>query len=196
MALTLRAGVAEAIRAHGVETYPNECCGALYRPRRRRHRDVRAAEHHRGRAAPAVSRASAGLPRSREAGHASWGPSCSGSITRIRIIPRGRRSTISITRGRSSRTSSCPSAPGTPEDMTSWRLREDRSAFDQEDLTYAEHDSHSDAASPVHRQEGIRRGQRRHRRRAARRPDDALRRAAQAPLCRRRASCGTSSTSI
>ena len=29
MALSLQAGVAEAIRAHGVETYPNECCGAL-----------------------------------------------------------------------------------------------------------------------------------------------------------------------
>ena len=30
MALMLEAGVADAIRAHGVETYPNECCGALY----------------------------------------------------------------------------------------------------------------------------------------------------------------------
>ena len=29
MALSLQPGVAEAIRAHGVETYPNECCGAL-----------------------------------------------------------------------------------------------------------------------------------------------------------------------
>ena len=29
MALTLQPGVPEAIRAHGVETYPNECCGAL-----------------------------------------------------------------------------------------------------------------------------------------------------------------------
>jgi proteasome lid subunit RPN8/RPN11 len=28
--LSLQAGVADAIRAHGVETYPNECCGALY----------------------------------------------------------------------------------------------------------------------------------------------------------------------
>jgi proteasome lid subunit RPN8/RPN11 len=27
--LTLGAGVAEAIRAHGRETYPHECCGAL-----------------------------------------------------------------------------------------------------------------------------------------------------------------------
>ena len=29
MSLSLQAGVTEAIRAHGVETYPNECCGAL-----------------------------------------------------------------------------------------------------------------------------------------------------------------------
>jgi len=28
-ALQLNAGIVEAIRAHGVETYPNECCGAL-----------------------------------------------------------------------------------------------------------------------------------------------------------------------
>jgi proteasome lid subunit RPN8/RPN11 len=27
--LNLRAGIADAIRQHGVETYPNECCGAL-----------------------------------------------------------------------------------------------------------------------------------------------------------------------
>jgi proteasome lid subunit RPN8/RPN11 len=30
MGLLLEAGVGDAIRAHGVETYPNECCGALY----------------------------------------------------------------------------------------------------------------------------------------------------------------------
>ena len=30
MALVLAPGVGAAIRAHGVETYPNECCGALY----------------------------------------------------------------------------------------------------------------------------------------------------------------------
>ena len=29
MALSLQPGVTEAIRAHGAETYPNECCGAL-----------------------------------------------------------------------------------------------------------------------------------------------------------------------
>ncbi len=30
MALKLHAGVADAIRQHGIETYPNECCGALF----------------------------------------------------------------------------------------------------------------------------------------------------------------------
>ena len=29
MAISLAPGVDEAIRAHGAETYPNECCGAL-----------------------------------------------------------------------------------------------------------------------------------------------------------------------
>lgn len=30
MALALNPGIADAIRAHGVQTYPNECCGAIY----------------------------------------------------------------------------------------------------------------------------------------------------------------------
>ena len=30
MALVLSSGAGAAIRAHGAETYPNECCGALY----------------------------------------------------------------------------------------------------------------------------------------------------------------------
>ena len=154
MALTLQPGVAEAIRAHGAETYPNECCGALYGrdgvvtatfalpntteegPRRRflvRPQDYRDAETAR---------------------HASWAPICSGSIIRIRIIRRGRRSTISITRGRSFSYIIVSVRAGTPEDMTSWRLREDRSAFDQERLTYAEHNSTSRrrfARSPTRR---------------------------------------------
>ena len=40
----------------------------------------------------------------RNSGAASWAASCSGSIIRIRITRRGRRSTISITRGRPLRT--------------------------------------------------------------------------------------------
>ena len=40
---------------------------------------------------------------------------------------------------------------GVPEDMTSWVLRGDRSGFDPEDLTYAQHHSHSDPAARLHR---------------------------------------------
>ena len=93
--------VIDAIRAHGRETYPNECCGALIG------RDGACGD--------------AGAPNTTEEGRAggfSCGPaitgrpkrapangqaSCSASIIRIPIIPRSRRSTTSITRGRSSR---------------------------------------------------------------------------------------------
>ncbi len=103
-ACVLEAGVAAAIRRHGEETYPHECCGALVGrgghvdaavalpntteegPRRRflvRPSDYRLAEQR--------------ATRAREA-------SCSGSITRIPTIRRGRRSSTSTTRGRPSRT--------------------------------------------------------------------------------------------
>ena len=114
MALSLQAGVAEAIRAHGSETYPNECCGALYGrdgvvtatfalpntteegPRRRflvRPQDYRDAER---RATGAEGRSARLL---------SLAPGSSGA---------SRPSTISTTPGRFSRTSSLPSAPARP----------------------------------------------------------------------------------
>lgn len=134
--LRLESGVAEAILGHGAETYPHECCGALYGrdgivretlalpntteegPRRRflvRPDDYRAAEQH-GR--------SLGMdllgfyhshpdhparPSQYDLDHA-W-PFFSYIIVSVQA--------------------------GTPEAMTSWRLRDDRSALDQEDLTYA-----------------------------------------------------------
>ena len=105
---TLEAGVADAIRAHGVETYPERMLRRAVRPRRRGHGHVRAAEHHRGRPAAAVPRAAAGLPRGRAARHRD-------GRRAARLLPlapgssrRGRRSTTSTTRGRSFRTSSCP----------------------------------------------------------------------------------------
>ena len=146
--LSLGAGVEEAIRRHGGETYPNECCGALIGrdgvvsaayalpntteegPRRRfmvRPQDYRDAERR-------ASDAGAELlgfyhshpdhparPSQYDLDHA-W-PCFSYVIVAVRA--------------------------GGPEDMTSWRLRDDRSAFDQETLTY-EHDSHTDTASSVH----------------------------------------------
>ena len=136
--LALQPGVERAIRAHGAETYPNECCGALYGrdgvvtatlalsntteegPRRRflvRPQDYTAAERR-------ASELGADLlgfyhshpdhparPSQYDLDHA-W-PFFSYIIVSVRS--------------------------GKPEAMTSWRLREDRSAFDPERLTYAEH---------------------------------------------------------
>jgi proteasome lid subunit RPN8/RPN11 len=149
MAIELGPGVYEAIRAHGAETYPDECCGALIGrdgtvsatfalpntteegPRRRflvRPQDYREAEKR----ARAMGADLLGFyhshpdhpakPSQFDLDHA-W-PSFSYIIVSVR--------------------------DGKPANMTSWRLEEDRSAFSEETLTYAEHDSHSDAASPVH----------------------------------------------
>ena len=136
MALALEKGVAEAVREHGAATYPNECCGALIGrdgrvtttyalpntteegPRRRflvRPDDYREAEKQ--------ARTAGGdllgfyhshpdhpaRPSQYDLDHA-W-PYFSYIIVSVRA--------------------------GAPEDMTSWRLREDRSTFDQEDLTDA-----------------------------------------------------------
>jgi proteasome lid subunit RPN8/RPN11 len=133
MGLTITAPVDAAIRAHGAETYPNECCGALIGrdgvvtevyglpntteegPRRRfmvQPGDYREAE----------KRASASggellgfyhshpdhpaRPSQYDLDHA-W-PFFSYIIVAVRA--------------------------GVPEDMTSWRLKDDRSAFDPEEL--------------------------------------------------------------
>ena len=149
MALRLQSGFADAIRRHGVETYPNECCGALIGrdgvvtgtyglpntteegPRRRflvRPEDYREAERRAGEAGGELlgfyhsHPDHPARPSQYDLDHA-W-PFFSYIIVSVRA--------------------------GVPEDMTSWRLREDRSAFDQEDLTYAEHDSDPNAAAPVH----------------------------------------------
>jgi proteasome lid subunit RPN8/RPN11 len=150
MALNLQDGVAQSIRQHGTETYPNECCGALFGrtgaavatfalpnttdegPRRRflvRPQDYREAE----RRAAELGLELLGFyhshpdhparPSQYDLDHA-W-PVFSYIIVSVRA--------------------------GVPEDMTSWVLRDDRSGFDPEDLTYAEHHSHSDPAARLHR---------------------------------------------
>lgn len=133
MRLKLNAQVHAAIRAHGSETYPNECCGALIGrdgtvtetlalpnttdegPRRRfmvRPQDYREAEQ---RAAQAGGELLGfyhshpdhpAKPSQYDLDHA-W-PFFSYVIVSVR--------------------------DGVSEDMTSWRLREDRSGFDQEEL--------------------------------------------------------------
>jgi proteasome lid subunit RPN8/RPN11 len=150
MPLALSTAVNEAIRRHAAETYPHECCGALIGregvvtdafalpntteegPRRRflvRPDDYREAER----------RAAAGggellgfyhshpdhpaLPSQYDLDHA-W-PFFSYVIVSVR--------------------------EGLAGDMTSWRLRDNRSAFDPEQLTYAQQDSDSHTASAIHR---------------------------------------------
>ena len=149
MALSLQAGVAEAIRAHGVETYPNECCGALIGrdgvvthtlalpnvtdegPRRRfrvSDRDYLQCEK-----------------RARELGGELLGfyhshpdhPARPSQYDLDHALPFFSYIIVAV-------------RAGTSEDMTSWRLREDRSAFDEESLTHAEHNQYPDAASSVH----------------------------------------------
>ena len=138
MGLSLKPGVGEEIRRHGAETYPHECCGALYGrdgvvsstlalpntteegPRRRflvRPQDYREAERQ------ASSRGLELLgfyhshpdhparPSQYDLDHA-W-PFFSYVIVSVRN--------------------------GAPEAMTSWRLRDDRSTFDQEDLAMTEY---------------------------------------------------------
>jgi proteasome lid subunit RPN8/RPN11 len=134
MGLQLTADVDAAIRVHGAETYPNECCGALIGregvafeafalpnttdegPRRRfmvRPQDYRAAEK---RAADAGAELLGfyhshpdhpARPSQYDLDHA-W-PFFSYVIVSVR--------------------------EGVSGDITSWRLREDRSAFDQEELS-------------------------------------------------------------
>jgi proteasome lid subunit RPN8/RPN11 len=135
MALMLKTPVTDAIRSHGAETYPNECCGALIGrdgvvtatfalpntteegPRRRflvRPGDYRQAEQQ----ASAAGGDLLGFyhshpdhparPSQYDLDHA-W-PFFSYVIVSVRN--------------------------GEPGDMTSWRLRDDRTAFDEEDLTH------------------------------------------------------------
>ena len=149
MGLRLTADVDSAIRAHGVETYPNECCGALIGrdsvvthtlalpnvtdegPRRRfrvSDRDYLQCEK-----------------RARELGGELLGfyhshpdhPARPSQYDLDHALPFFSYIIVAV-------------RAGTPEDMTSWRLREDRSAFDEESLTHAEHNQHPDAASSIH----------------------------------------------
>jgi proteasome lid subunit RPN8/RPN11 len=158
-ALTLSESVLTAIEDHGRDTYPNECCGALIGqngavsttfalpnmteegPRRRflvRPSDYRAAEAR----AASFGQELLGFyhshpdhparPSQYDLDHA-W-PSFSYVIVAV--------------------------ANGEPGDVRSWRLREDRSLFDEEEVRvtekvrdrHASNDSHPHTASSVHGQ--------------------------------------------
>jgi len=132
--LALQSGVADAIRAHGVETYPNECCGALYGrdgvvasvwalpntteegPRRRflvRPQDYRDAEKR----ATDLGAELLGFYHS----HPDH-PARPSQYDLDHAWPFFSYIIVSV-------------QAAVPKDMTSWRLRDDRSAFDEEELT-------------------------------------------------------------
>jgi len=136
MGLRLNAQIDQAIRAHGQETYPNECCGAMIG------RDGVVAE-------------TLALPNMTD----------EGPRTRFRVTPNDYRAAEKRASDAGAELlgfyHSHPDHPARPSqydldhawpffsyvivsvqqgvsgDMTSWRLREDRSAFDQEDLKHA-----------------------------------------------------------
>jgi proteasome lid subunit RPN8/RPN11 len=135
MGLRLQAGVPDAIRRHGAETYPDECCGALLGrdgvvsgtfalpntteegPRTRflvRPDDYRQAEKH----ARDVGGDLLGFYHS----HPDH-PARPSQYDLDHAWPFFSYVIVSVQKGES-------------RDMTSWRLREDRSAFDQEDLNH------------------------------------------------------------
>jgi proteasome lid subunit RPN8/RPN11 len=133
MGLRINAEVDSAIRAHGAETYPDECCGALIGrdgivtdtlalpnttedgPRRRfkvRPQDYRAAEGRAGQLGAELL----GFYHS----HPDH-PAKPSQTDLDYAWPFFSYVIVSVLEGVSG-------------DMTSWRLREDRSAFDQENL--------------------------------------------------------------
>lgn len=148
MAVVLSAAVNEAIRHHGAEAYPHECCGALIGrdgqiteafalpnttdegPRRRflvRPSDYREAEQR----ASASGAELLGFYHS----HPDH-PARPSQYDLDHAWPFFSYVIVSV-------------QAGVAGDMTSWRLRDDRSAFDEEPLTYGQQDSDPHAAAAV-----------------------------------------------
>ena len=147
--LTIAPAVAQAIRAHGRETFPHECCGALVGttgnvvavvplpntteegPRRRflvRASDYREAE----RQATALKGDLLGFYHS----HPDH-PARPSQYDLDHAWPTFAYIIVSVMAGQAA-------------DMTVWYLKEDRSSFDEGQLIYAEN-SHPDTAAAVHR---------------------------------------------
>jgi proteasome lid subunit RPN8/RPN11 len=148
LAITLPPAAVDSIRAHGRETYPNECCGALIGrdgtvqetlalpnmteegPRRRflvRPADYRAAE---ARAAE-VGQELLGFYHS----HPDH-PARPSQYDLDHAWPFFSYVIVSV-------------GDGQPEDLRSWRLRDDRSQFDEETIDGYQ-SSHSHTASSIH----------------------------------------------
>ena len=143
MALTITPAVDAAIRQHGAQTFPHECCGALYGsngsvtdtfalpnvteegPRRRfriSDKDYLKTE----RRASELGAELLGFYHS----HPDH-PARPSQYDLDHAFPTFSYIIVSVRDGK-------------PEDMTSWRLRDDRSAFDPEDLAVrtSENSSH------------------------------------------------------
>jgi proteasome lid subunit RPN8/RPN11 len=149
MTLVLTPAVNDAIRRHGANAYPHECCGALIGrdgvatdafalpntteegPRRRflvRPSDYREAE----RRASAIGADLLGFYHS----HPDH-PARPSQYDLDHAWPFFSYVIVSV-------------ASAQPGDMTSWRLRDDRTAFDEERLIYGEQDSDTHTAPAVH----------------------------------------------
>jgi proteasome lid subunit RPN8/RPN11 len=148
MALTLTRELVEAIEAHGRETYPNECCGALIGQNRRviatlalpntteegpRRRFLVRASDYRAAEARAIA-----------TGHELLGfyhshpdhPARPSQYDLDHAWPFFSYVIVSIMGGK-------------PEDLRSWRLRDDRSQFDEEAIDGSQ-SSHTHTPSTVH----------------------------------------------
>jgi proteasome lid subunit RPN8/RPN11 len=151
-ALTITSGVDAAIRIHGQQTYPHECCGALVGraghvsaivalpnttdegPRRRfmvRPSDYQLAE----RRAAELGGELLGFYHS----HPDH-PARPSQYDLDHAWPTFAYIIVAV-------------ADGAARDMTVWYLQEDRSRFDEGSLNHGE-DSHSDPTPAVHRQAG------------------------------------------
>jgi proteasome lid subunit RPN8/RPN11 len=149
MALILPPHIVEAINAHGTDTYPNECCGALIGrdgvvsetlalpntteegPRRRflvRPVDYRAAEAR----ASEVGQDLLGFYHS----HPDH-PARPSQYDLDHAWPFFSYVIVSVLNG-------------APADLRSWRLREDRTQFDEEAIDNANQSSHSNTTASVH----------------------------------------------
>jgi proteasome lid subunit RPN8/RPN11 len=147
--LSITAAIDQAIRAHGQETFPHECCGALVGsgdcatavvplpntteegPRRRflvRPSDYREAERRAGELGGELL----GFYHS----HPDH-PARPSQYDLDHAWPTFAYIIVSVMSGKS-------------DAMTVWYLKEDRSSFDEGQLTYAEN-SHPDTAAAVHR---------------------------------------------
>jgi proteasome lid subunit RPN8/RPN11 len=149
MALVLLPSVTAAMRRHGADAYPHECCGAL-------------------------------IGRGRIVTHAYWLPNTTEEGPRRRFLVRPSDYRQAENRASELGAEllgfyhSHPDHPARPSpydldhawpffayvilsvcqamvvDITAWRLRDDRSRFDEEALTYGEQDSDPHTAAAVH----------------------------------------------